>query len=80
MKRPGLLFWLLLPAALLVGLVSVVVLVLLLQFIPPQVTGAAVFVGVIAVLWFFFARRRGEVLTGSEGTLLGRQSSKEGLL
>lgn len=80
MKRPGIFFWLLLPVALLSALFSLVVLVLLVQFIPAGVTWAAVAVGTLGVLWFFFARRRGEVLTGSEVSLTGRQSSKEGLL
>lgn len=80
MRKPGLLFWLLLPAAVLLGLVSVGILVLLVQFIPPHVTGVAVAVLTLGLLWFLFARRRGQVLTGSEATLMGRQSSKEGLL
>lgn len=80
MKRPGIFFWLLLPVAVLLCLVSLAVLVLLVQFIPPSVTAAAVACLTLAVLWFFLVRRRGATVTGSETSLMGRQSSKEGLL
>lgn len=80
MKRPGIFFWLLLPAALLACLFSITVLLLLVQFIPAHVTWAAVALATVVALWFFVVRRRGDVLAGSEASLMGRQSSREGLL
>jgi len=80
MKRPGIFFWLLLPPALLLCGVSLTLFLLVVQFIPAHVTWVAVGLGVVIVLWFFLVRRRGDVLAGSESSLMGRQSSKEGLL
>lgn len=80
MKRPSIFFWLLLPPALLLCLFSITVFVVLCQFIPPAGGWAIAGIVTVVVLWFVFVRRRGEVLAGSESSLLGRQSSKDGLL
>jgi hypothetical protein len=80
MKRPSIFFWLLLPPALLLCGFSITVFVLLCQFIPASVGWAVAGIATVIVLWFFLARRRGETLAGSEYSLMGRQSSKEGLL
>jgi len=80
MKKPSIFFWLLLPPALLLCGVSLTVFVLFCQFIPAEVGWAVAGIGTVVVLWFFIVRRRGDAVTGSESSLLGRQSSKEGLL
>lgn len=80
MKRPSVFFWLLLPPAFLLFCFSLLVLVLVVQFIPAPVVWASLAICTVVVLWFFLVRRRGNVLTGSESSLAGRQSSREGLL
>ena len=71
---------LLLPPALLLALASVAVLLFVLSLFPPLVSWVAVLLAAAGLAWFFLVRRRGSVLPGSESSLMGRQSSKEGLL
>jgi membrane protein implicated in regulation of membrane protease activity len=71
---------LLVPPAVIACLLSLSILGLILAFLPPVVSWVAFAVLVVALVWFFLVRRRGSVVPGSEFSLLGRQSSKEGLL
>jgi len=80
MKRPSVFFWLLLPPALLLFVLSFSVAVFLLSLAPAVVSWAAAGVLAVVAAWFVLVRRRGVALTGSESSLLGRQISKEGLL
>lgn len=77
MKR-FLLLVLLLPAALLGLLLCGAVMVFTLSVAPPLVSAVALVILGLLALWFF-ARRRGSGPV-SESSLIGYQSSKEGLL
>jgi uncharacterized membrane protein YesL len=80
MKKHGLFYWLMLPPALVLCLASLTLVGFLLSKAPALVVVVAFALLGVAVLWFFLVRRRGSVLTGSESSLMGRQTSKEGLL
>lgn len=75
-----LLLWLLLLPALLACALSLTVVAFVFAFLPPVVGWVAVLVAAVVVLWFFLVRRRGGLVPGSESSLMGRQSSVEGLL
>lgn len=79
MKR-WLVFLLVIPAGLLIlALLSFSFLVL--SFFPPLVTWVAVAMMAVVGAWLFFSRRgSSSLVAGSETSLMGRQSSKEGLL
>jgi hypothetical protein len=79
MKRLLIALLILPAAALSLGLVLVGVFVL--QFFPPVVSWAAAGMLLVMLAWFFFGRRGASIkIAGSETSLMGRQSSKEGLL
>lgn len=80
MKKHSLFYWLLLPPALLAFLFSLSLAGWLLSKAPALVVWVALSVALVAAAWFVLVRRRGTVLTGSETSLMGRQSSTEGLL
>lgn len=49
--------------------------------LPPMVTAVTLTLFGLVGLWVFFSRRgSGSAVTGSESALMGRQTSKEGLL
>lgn len=73
-------FWLLLPIAIVAILILGTISLVVLAFMPPVVSIMAGIVLVIVALWFIFARRAGGRLPVSEGSLMGRQKSVEGLL
>lgn len=80
MKR-GLLYVLLVPPALLLCLVSFGVLWSLLSLFPPVVSVVAGILLAVAIAWWIVGRRQSSTLVvGSETSLMGRQSSKDGLL
>jgi hypothetical protein len=79
MRKPSLLHWILFFPALLLLLLCLGVTALVLALAPPAVSGVAVGLLVVCGAWFFLARRRGSS-TLTEGSLMGSQSSKEGLL
>jgi len=79
MKSRSWLRWLLLlPAALLLAL-SLGLTFLVLSFTPPLVAAAAWGVVLVLAVWLVLVRRGGAVQS-SESGLMGRQSSKDGLL
>lgn len=80
MTKHSLFYWLMLPPAVLLCLLSLGLAGFLLAHAPAIVVWVAFALLAVGILWFFLVRRRGSVLTGSESSLLGRQSSKEGLL
>lgn len=80
MKKHSLFYWLLLPPALLLCLFSLSLAGWLLSKAPALVLWVSLVVAAVGAAWFFLVRRRGSVLTGSETSLMGRQTSKEGLL
>jgi hypothetical protein len=79
MKNMSVLQWLLLLPALLLFLLSLGLCLLVLSFMPPLVGWAAAGVVVVVVVWFILVRSRGAGPV-SEAGLIGRQSSKDGLL
>lgn len=74
-----LVYGLLLPAAVLVVLFLVGFMVLVVMLAPPVVSGVSLALLALAGVWFFVVRR-GSGGPVSEGSLMGRQTSKEGLL
>jgi membrane protein implicated in regulation of membrane protease activity len=79
MKKVFVILALFVPALLGLG-VMLGLIVLVLQSAPPFVSTVALVVFALVVCWFLFVRRRGNNTVVSESSLLGRQSSKEGLL
>lgn len=77
----GLLYVLLVPPALVLSLASLALVGLLLSQLPPVVSWVAGVMVVLGVAWLI-VRRRGSssFVAGSESSLMGRQSSKDGLL
>lgn len=69
--------WLLLLPLLGVALIFLSLSLLVLSLVPPLVGWISFAVVVVVVVWVFCRRGSGAV---SEGSLMGRQSSKEGLL
>lgn len=79
MRRMTFLHWLLLPPALLVFGLSLWLLGAVLSTASPLVAVVGVFVVVVIAAWVVFARGRAK-LSGSESAMMGRQTSKDGLL
>lgn len=79
MKKMSLLHWLLLPPAVLLFGFSLAGVGFILSYSPPLVVGVGVLVLVVIAVWFVLVRRHGPA-AGSEAALMGRQSSKDGLL
>lgn len=79
MKR-WLVFLLMIPAALLIaGMLGLSFFIL--HFFPPFVTWVAVCMMVVVGAWLLFSRRgASSIIAGSEASMIGRQSSKDGLL
>lgn len=72
---------LLLPAAAVALLLLAAVVGLVLTVAPPAVSAVALGILALLTLWVLFGRRGSStILAGSEASLMGRQSSKEGLL
>lgn len=79
MRKMSPLQWLLLLPAFLLLLLCLGLSALVLAFSPPFVSVVAGGVVLVSVLWFLLVRRRGSGPV-SEAGLIGRQSSKDGLL
>lgn len=74
------LFWaVVVPVAAVLVFLMVGFMLLVLSFAPPVTSAVALGILTLAALWFFLVRRKSAgALT--EGSLMGRQSSTEGLL
>lgn len=79
MKSLSLFQWLLLLPAFLLLLLSLALVGLVLMFAPPVITAVAFGLFAVVLLWFFLARRGGTSIP-SEASIMGRQSSRDGLL
>jgi hypothetical protein len=80
MRHLGFFGWLLLVPGLLLLLLLLGFAVLVLSMVPPVVGWVSAGVVVIVAVWLFLGRKKSPAALGSETSLLGRQSSKEGLL
>lgn len=79
--KHGIIYWLMLPPALVLCLVSLGIAGVVLSSVPPLVSWVAAGILAVVVGWFIFGRHQSSTkIAGSESSLMGRQSSKEGLL
>jgi len=80
MKKLNLFTLLLLLPGVLLLLLFMCLFFLALSFFPPYISVIALGIIALIVLWWKFGRRGSKEILNSEAGLMGRQSSKEGLL
>lgn len=74
------LFWVVLPFGVALILMFAGIFGVMLAFFPPIVSGITLAIMGLVVVWFVFARGRSNEGAVSEGSLMGRQTSRGGLL